>query len=285
MSTIYKIIFFFIVFIVMRFIITESQLRLILSEEFSQEVADVQKELVSKGYDLGSYGPNQDGVDGVLGTKTKEAYEKEYGKPFEPKSQESTDTATEKKSDIQMDTLPVGDYGKLVMSSNKTAPLLVVFGGIPVGGRQSGVYMWDYLGGLKEKYHIFVAKSHNVNGPAAYNSVLKTLSENGVSPSSQVLYLFSGGYRPGMGVLNESAGNFSAVLLVDIWMKGSSLGEYYKNFTKSNSTKVRYYYTSFGANNNDARDFIAKNAGVSEQQSGGGMDAHMKTNNLAVSSL
>ena len=76
--------------------------------------------------------------------------------------------------------------------------------------------MWDYLGGLKEKYHIFVAKSHNVNGPAAYSSVLKTLNENGITPSSQILYLFSGGYRPGMGVLDGSASNFSAVLFVFI---------------------------------------------------------------------
>ena len=282
--TFYRILFLVIVFIIMKFIITESQYHRLLTEEFSQEVADIQKDLVSKGYDLGNYGPNQDGVDGVMGEKTKQAYEKEYGKPYETTTKVDTKDTVDN-TDLSKDTLPVGDYGKLVMSSNKTAPLLVVFGGIPVGGRSSGDYMWDYMGGLKEKYHIFVAKSHNVNGTSAYNSVLKTLQENGITPSSQVLYLFSGGYRPGMAVLNQSAGNFSAVLLVDIWMKGSSLGQYYKDFTKNNSSKVRYYYTSFGANNNDARDFISKNAGVSELQKGGGMDSHMKTNDLAVASL
>lgn len=269
----------------MLFIITESQYNRILNESFSQEVADIQKELISKGYDLGNYGPNQDGVDGIMGSKTKKAYEKEYGKPYLKKTKISTDDDDEKKLDGPIDTLPVGDYGKLVISSNKSAPLLVVFGGIPVGGRSSGDYMWDYMGGLKDRYHIFVAKNHNVNGTAAYSSVLKSLQENGTNPSSQILYLFSGGYKPGMSVLTQSGGNFSSVLLVDIWMKGSSLGQYYKDFTKSNSSKVRYYYTSFGANNNDARDFISKNASVSEQQTGTGMDAHMKTNNLAIASL
>ena len=172
----------------MKFIITESQFNRLINEEFSQEVADIQKELISKGHDLGSYGPNKDGVDGVMGTKTKEAYEKEYGKPYTPSKEDTTDVSstTDKKEEISYESLPVGDYGKLVLSSNKTAPLLVVFGGIPVGGRESGVYMWDYMGGLKDKYHIFVAKSHNVNGTSAYNSVLKSLSDNGITPSTQI---------------------------------------------------------------------------------------------------
>jgi len=42
----------------------------------AKTVAAVQKALVSKGYDLGSSGPNKDGVDGVYGSKTKAAIKK-----------------------------------------------------------------------------------------------------------------------------------------------------------------------------------------------------------------
>ena len=34
-------------------------------------------------------------------------------------------------------------YGKFTSGKDKSAPLVVVFGGIPVGGRESGDYMYD----------------------------------------------------------------------------------------------------------------------------------------------
>ena len=89
-----RIIFFVVVFIIMKFIITESQLHRLLNEEFSQEVADIQKDLISKGYDLGNYGPNEDGVDGMMGKLTKRAYEKEFGKSYEPKQSVVKDTSS-----------------------------------------------------------------------------------------------------------------------------------------------------------------------------------------------
>lgn len=42
----------------------------------AKTVAAVQKALVDKGYDLGDTGPNNDGVDGVFGSKTKAAIKK-----------------------------------------------------------------------------------------------------------------------------------------------------------------------------------------------------------------
>lgn len=42
----------------------------------AKTVAAVQRALVDKGYDLGSSGPNSDGVDGVFGSKTKAAIKK-----------------------------------------------------------------------------------------------------------------------------------------------------------------------------------------------------------------
>ena len=38
-----------------------------------EQIKDVQRFLLSKGYDLGTYGPNGDGIDGDYGTKTKAA--------------------------------------------------------------------------------------------------------------------------------------------------------------------------------------------------------------------
>lgn len=41
----------------------------------NQEVLEIQKKLKDAGYDLGTYGPNKDGVDGVMGNRTKLAYD------------------------------------------------------------------------------------------------------------------------------------------------------------------------------------------------------------------
>ena len=192
--------------------------------------------------------------------------------------------ADEEKLVIPTEKTPISG-GKILFCKNTTAPLLIVYGGIPVGGRSSGDYMWDYVDKLKSKYHIFVATSHKVDGDSSYASVLAQLEKYGIKPSSKVLYLFSGGYRPGMALLKNKASDFAKTLLVDIWMKGSVISSFYIKFTKDNSAKVKYYYTDFGANNTVARDTIAKSASTSKRRSGGSMTVHMDTNLDAVSSL
>ena len=92
-------------------------------------------------------------------------------------------------------------YGKLSMATDASAPLLVVFGGIDVGGVHSGVYMWNYMNSVKDRFHIFVARSNTVNGTQAYRALMSTLKAQSLTPSEQILYLFSGGYRPGMDLL------------------------------------------------------------------------------------
>ena len=143
--------------------------------------------------------------------------------------------------------------------------------------------MWDYMDGLKNRYHIFVANSHKTAGVESYQSLLKELKDANISPSNQILYLFSGGYKPGRGVLENYNSNFSKVFLVDIWMGNSDVGNFYKGYVKSNSSKVLYFYTSYGANNESARDYIAKTAYVSEEIKE--KNGHMKTNNVAVNKL
>src|SRR5260370_17464655 len=120
------------------------------------------------------------------------------------------------KTDTSVD---ISGQGKLTIAPDADAPLLVVFGGIDVGGVQSGVYMWNYMANIKDKFHIFVALNNNVNGTQAYRSLMETLKAKGLTPSRQILYLFSGGYKPGISLLTSSDPNlFSSIYLVDIWM-------------------------------------------------------------------
>jgi hypothetical protein len=196
--------------------------------------------------------------------------------------------------------IDVHGLGKLSIAPNTKAPLLVVFGGIDVGGVRSGVYMWKYMSTIEDRFHVFVATSSDVNGTEAYNALMKTFHDNGLTPSRQILYLFSGGYKPGISVLSggvlkdpkpTKAQLFSSIYLVDIWMglgkhHDPTVANFYKALADSNPGQLTYVYTSFGANNEDARDYIAKKVGARATfVKGSGMEVHMGTNATAVKTL
>ena len=173
----------------------------------------------------------------------------------------------------------VGDYGKFSDGASKSSPLAIVFGGIPVGGKQSGEYMYDYFNKTGNKFNLFVASNSNVNGKASYDSVIK----KDITPSKKILYLFSGGYKPGMELLKSvGADKFDKIYLVDIWMGNSSVSDFYTKLAKDNKEKVEYYYTSFGANNNTTRNTISQTVTKSAANS---KNDHMDTNNDAVEAL
>lgn len=214
-------------------------------------------------------------------------------------------------------TVEVLGYGKLSLAPQSNAPLLMVFGGIDVAESvidpadkahakdmvQSGVYMWKYFNNLKSRYHIFVAHNPKVNGALAYRYVLYTLQWKGFPPAvcpvaepdpysgpSQVLYLFSGGYKPGIELLNSYPVKlFSTICLVDIWMKSQTVATYYENLAAANANKTFYIHTSFGAVNDAARDTIARTLGrsrstlVKGKPGESGMQTHMRTNEEATS--
>lgn len=194
--------------------------------------------------------------------------------------------------------IDIQGLGRLSLAHDPNAPLLIVFGGIPVdfhdkGGKPtvSGVYMWNYMTKIRDRFHIFVATSNDVNGTVAYNSLMKEIGDRKLTPSKQILYLFSGGYRPGMSVLRSKGSNgFSSIYLVDIWMglgrhnDDPSVGNFYKTLADGNAAKLAYVYTSGGANNPDARDYIANKLGPAKAKlvvAGG----HMATNITAVNML
>jgi len=216
-------------------------------------------------------------------------------------------------------TVDIPFYGKLAMAPIENAPLLVVFGGIPVKEGvldptdkahandlvASGDYMWRYFTNLRSRYHIFVAYTPKVDGALAYRYLLYTLQWKGDPPAvcpvdvkmdfngpRQVLYLFSGGYKPGIDLLNRySSTPFSSIFLVDIWMKSGSVASFYEGLTGSNAPKSYYVHTEFGADNPGARDRITRKLGstraplVQWKHGEKGMQTHMRTNEVAVSNI
>ncbi len=190
------------------------------------------------------------------------------------------------------DPIDIPGSGKFSAAPDASAPLIVVFGGIWVKGRgRSGVYMWDYMKPIEPRFHIFVANDNSVDGVKAYSSLTSKLQALSLTPSEQILYLFSGGYWPGMQLLKTANGpaRFSSIYLVDIWMgvntktKSTVVPDFYKALVDGNAKKITYVYTSFGANNDEARDYIAKKLGSSKAilvKSG-----HMSTNTTAVNKL
>ena len=113
-------------------ILLESKLgniKTLISEEKNDEIIKIQTDLVNKGYNIGLSGPNSDGIDGIMGPKTKLAYEKEFGKSYGDEVTNKTNSGEE------INKTSINDYGEILFSKNKTAPLLMVYGGINVGGK------------------------------------------------------------------------------------------------------------------------------------------------------
>lgn len=175
----------------------------------------------------------------------------------------------------------VQSYGKFTPGKSKSAPLVVVFGGINVSGRESGDYMYDYFNKTGDKYNLFIAKNHKIDGEGAYQALKNKISSGEISPTKKILYLFSGGYKPGKPALTKfGAEEFDKIVLVDIWMGSSSIADFYKNLASQNKDKVEYYYTDYGANNPSARNHISSVVSKKEKVNG-----HMASNINAINSL
>ena len=191
-------------------------------------------------------------------------------------------------------SIHIHGFGTLSIAPKDDAPLLWVFGGIPVGGRSSGVYMWDYMNAFKDRYHIFVANSNATPGNLAYGAVRKRLDADdiGIVPSEEILYLFSGGYAAGQQILfTQGSPTFSEIFLVDIWMGSKVAADFYQSQADLNAGKMFYVYTSNGPVSEKARDYIAARLGamrathVPYHKHVDHMTTHMSTNKVAVTNL
>ncbi len=204
-----------------------------------------------------------------------------------PEDKATTNSSGSKEGGSSSETISnktdIADYGKFSEAKDKKSPLVVVYGGIDVNGKKSGEYMYDYLNKLGNSANLFVAKDAKVDGKSAYDSLKRKLSDLSINPSKKILYVFSGGWKPAKDLLKSvSASEFDSIYLVDIWMGNDESSSFYKKLAEDNKSKVKYFYTSSGANNKSASDSIIKS--VSTYKLNGNND-HMSTNNDAVSDL
>lgn len=207
-----------------------------------------------------------------------------------------------------MSDVDIPGHGKLWVGTKADLPLLIVFGGIAVAPSQmdgitrkkdddkpvqSDVYMWNYMTAVKSRFHIFVSlPPRAVNGPRAYDALMSK-QDSSFAPTQQILYLFSGGYLPGMPVLEnkDRAAKFSSIFLVDIWMGNSTVEDFYAHFVNTNADRVTYVYTQGGAANDDARNKLTRKLGsqraikVDPQAGDVGYMTHMRTNTVATGML
>ena len=185
--------------------------------------------------------------------------------------------------------------GNLEVNTNKSAPLVVVFGGTDVGGKASGIYMYNYFTSeLLSRYTVFVANSSRIDGNKAWKEIIDKCHELGLTPSKKILYLFSGGYLPAMQIDKSTDVNkrldylnsaFNKIFLVDIWI-GTSGSNFYQKLAEKYGSKLEYYSyggsgSSGGSANSAVRKIIVSKASKSYLNS----PDHMKTNLEALKSL
>lgn len=159
--------------------------------------------------------------------------------------------------------------------------------------KKSDVYMWNYMNALKDRFHIFVSlPPRHVDGPKAYDALMNARDQK-FAPSQQILFLFSGGYLPGMGLLGGKAyaDKFSSIFLVDIWMGNTNVANFYTHFVNLNADRVTYVFTEGGPDNPDARKQLVRKLGsqkatkVDAQTGDVGYMTHMRTNTVAIGTL
>ena len=174
--------------------------------------------------------------------------------------------------------------GKITVNSDKAAPLVVVFGGIDVGGRASGDYMYDYFKpDTLSNTTTFIANSSRIDGAQAWSEI----SGLGLTPVKKILYLFSGGYLPGMSLLNKvDPTEWAAIYLVDIWIgQNQNTKNFYTNLAADFPDKVKYYYTGGENSAGGSNNLAAKRQIIAAVNRSKGSDTHMGANDIAVTDL
>ena len=206
-----------------------------------------------------------------------------------PEKTEADTKVDEKKEDPKPNDIVKLTQGNLHVNKDKTAPLVIVFGGNEVNGKKSGQYMYDYFtNDVMEKFNVFIATSSGISGKTAYSEITKKITALGIKPSKKILYLFSGGWNPGME-LTTMGKDFNRIFLVDIWIgkgKGANnklVSDFFKELVDGYAAKVQYYSyggkdAAGGSGNKDTRSYIIKRAKISHLSS----KDHMDTNKPAV---
>lgn len=267
-------------------------------------ISSIQKILVEKGFLAPTLYNGKDSIDGKFGQATSEALSKfQMANSLQDSkgviNKETLDklglsslmnTYTQNPEELhnpKTTSEEISDLGNFTPSMYEGAPLVLVYGGIDVNGRPSGDYMYDYFKETGTKFNLFIAKNHKINGLDAYQKVTDYIQSQNIIPSKKVLYLFSGGFRPGITLLKTiNPDQFEKIYLVDIYIgKNQDVANFYINLAKSYPYKVEYYYTGSSTVMGGSRNLTAQNSIVNTVSiSKVGMN-HMLTNVDAVKSL
>jgi len=242
-------------------------------------IKEVQKFLVEKGFLATTLYNGKNSIDGKFGQATSEALSKfQIANSLQDSkgviNKETLDklglgsvinTYTQNPEELhnpKTTSEEISDLGNFTPSMYEGAPLVLVYGGIDVNGRSSGDYMYDYFKDAGTKFNLFVAKNHRINGLDAYQKVTDYLQNQNIIPNKKVLYLFSGGFRPGITLLKTiNPDQFEKIYLVDIYIgKNQDVSNFYINLAKSYPYKVEYYYTGTSTVAGGSRNLIAQNS-------------------------
>jgi peptidoglycan hydrolase-like protein with peptidoglycan-binding domain len=267
-------------------------------------IQEIQKILVEKGFLAPTLYNGNNSIDGKFGQATSEALSKFQLSNSLPDTKGIINKDTLMKLGLNVDSNiytqkpeelhdpkttseDLSGLGNFTTSMYDNSPLVLVYGGIDVNGRPSGEYMYDYFKEAGNKFNLFVAKNHRINGLDAYQRVSDYMQTQNIYPSKKVLYLFSGGFRPGFTLLKSvSADQFEKIYLVDIYIgKNQEIANFYADLAKRYPSKVEYYYTGTSTSAGGSRNLNAQNSIVNAVfTSKRGMN-HMLTNIDAVKSL
>ena len=267
-------------------------------------IQEIQKILVEKGFLAPTLYNGNNSIDGKFGQATSEALSKFQLANSLPDSKGIINKDTLMKLGLNVDSNiytqkpeelhdpkttseDLSGLGNFTPSMYDGSPLVLVYGGIDVNGRPSGEYMYDYFKEAGNKFNLFVAKNHKINGLDAYQKVSDYMQSQNIYPNKKVLYLFSGGFRPGFTLLKSvSPDQFEKIYLVDIYIgKNQEISNFYVDLAKRYPSKVEYYYTGTSTSAGGSRNLNAQNSIVNAVfTSKKGMN-HMLTNIDAVKSL
>lgn len=172
----------------MKYIINESQYRLLVEQlKYDPNVEKMQKFLLTKGYDLGNYGINGDGVDGKLGPLTRKAMEMEFGIKIKPKSKISG---------------KVGNYDAILVGGLDNRP-----GDMDINSQ---------VGLLKQG----LGSDKNVKG-FRYSTPTSTIIDFIKSNQGTPVYLFSAGCRKSNEISNAMGEHKNKLFIIEPYAAGS----------------------------------------------------------------
>lgn len=155
---------------------------------YDPNVEKIQRILIKRGYDLGKYGPNNDGVDGKLGPLTRNAIEQEFGIKIKNKGSDSKEQSSE--------------YGAILVGGldNRTGDLNI----------DSQVSL------LKQG----LGTNKNVKG-FRYNTLTSTII-NFINQNPGIpIYLFSAGCRKANEISNVLGKNKNLLYIIEPYAAGS----------------------------------------------------------------